>query len=90
MPPAGGNWLRLDESPFLDLGSAPFTALEAVKLVLLLPLVVPRVLVGVLVLCLIALINGAAAYNWPVDKPLTPARRRVVLVSKELLAIVFW
>lgn len=85
----GNLKIKLKDSPFFEYGT-PFTAYEAFKLVLLLPLVPIRVLLGCLAIALIALINGLAAYNWPVDKPLTPKRRSIVLQSRKLLTIVFY
>lgn len=92
MSKAGGSTsgkLRVSDSPFLEL-QTPFTAYEAFKFVLLLPVAVPRALIGVLAIALVALINSIAAWNWPVNKPLTPRRRAAILWSKELLIIVFW
>ena len=85
--PAGK--LSISDSPFLEL-QAPFTAYEAFKMVLLLPVAIPRAIIGVLAIALVALINSIAAWNWPVNKPLTPRRRAAILWSKELLIIVFW
>lgn len=84
----GNNRIKLSESPFFEFNT-PFTAYEAFKFVLLLPLFPIRLLLGALAIALIALINGIAAYNWPVDKPLTPVRRAIVLQSRKLLTIVF-
>ncbi|KAG2482434.1 hypothetical protein HYH03_018638 [Edaphochlamys debaryana] len=39
---------------------------------------------------IVAIINAAAAWNWPVDKPLPANRRAWVLRSKEFLVIVLW
>lgn len=91
--PTGGGGDRtqlynVQNSPFLEL-RCPFTAYEALKMVLLLPLLLPRVLVGVGAIALIAAINSCVAWNWPVDRPLTPWRRRLVLASKELVFVVF-
>lgn len=41
-------------------------------------------------LCVIAVINTFAAYNHPIDQPLAPWRRNLILASKELVVIVFW
>ncbi|GLC72510.1 hypothetical protein PLESTF_001258800 [Pleodorina starrii] len=79
----------LADSPFVELG-CPFTLYEAFKMALLLPLLPLRLAFGGLALVAIATINSLAAWNWPLDTPLTPWRRRVVLLSKELVLVVLW
>lgn len=76
-------------SPFIEL-KTPFTAYEAFKMVLLLPLVPIRLLVAVLACSVIAVINTFAASNWPLTKPLPKARRDWVLFSKEIFIVALW
>lgn len=77
------------DSPFIEL-NCPFTLYEALKMALLLPLVPLRIVVGGLALVAIAVINSIAAWQWPLDKPLTPMRRKLVLFSKELVLVTLW
>lgn len=75
-------------SPFLEL-ERPFTSYEAFKLVLLLPLMIVKLIIGVGTLCLIALLNSLAAMGNADDQPLSPARRQVILfTSRYLLPVV--
>ncbi|GFR51156.1 hypothetical protein Agub_g13511 [Astrephomene gubernaculifera] len=76
-------------SPFLEL-QTPFTDAEALRMVILLPLMIPRFLIAVLTVSIVAIINTIVAWNWPVDKPLSVKRRALVLWSKELLIVVLW
>ena len=76
---------NLHTSPFLEL-SSPFTAYEAIKLLLLLPLLPLRLIVGCAVICII---NSLAAWGVEEGEPLSAWRRRLVLASKELLPAVF-
>ncbi|EFJ39592.1 hypothetical protein VOLCADRAFT_100782 [Volvox carteri f. nagariensis] len=57
---------------------------------LLLPLLPLRIAIGGLALVAIAIINSLAAWNWPPEVPLTPWRRRIVVLSKELVVITLW
>lgn len=77
------------KSPFLDL-SSPLTRYEVFKLVLLLPTVIPRIIVGLFVLIIIATINSIAILGCNMEGPIAPWRRRICLMSKELLIIVFY
>lgn len=88
MAGASGRSYNTKDSPFLEL-RCPFTALEGLQMAIMLPLLPFRLAIGGGALVLIALVNSFAAYNWPVDKPLTPWRRRLVLASKELVWVVF-
>ncbi|GIL87534.1 hypothetical protein Vretimale_14747 [Volvox reticuliferus] len=76
-------------SPFIELG-CPFNLYEAFKMLLLLPLLPFRLAIGGLALVAVALINSLVVRNWPLEKPLTPWRRRAVLFSKELVLITLW
>jgi lysophosphatidylcholine acyltransferase/lyso-PAF acetyltransferase len=80
---------RQMDSPFLEL-SSPLTRYEVFKLVLLLPTVIPRVVVGVFVLIIIATINSIAIIGCNMEGPIAPWRRRICLISKELLIVVFY
>lgn len=88
MTSASGKY-DVRSSPFLEL-QTPFTAYEAFKMVVLLPLVPLRILIAVLACSVVAIINTCAAWGWPVDKPLTAKRRAWVLFSKEFLVVALW
>lgn len=79
----------LHDSPFLELRN-PITALEICRIIFLLPLAILRSFIGCSALCVIAAVNTFAAYNHPIDQPLAPWRRSIILASKELVVIVFW
>jgi hypothetical protein len=79
----------LENSPFIELG-CPFTLYEAIKMLLILPLVPLRLVIGGLALVAISVINSVTVWKWPLEKPLTPWRRRVVLLSKELVLVTLW
>ncbi|PNW78002.1 hypothetical protein CHLRE_10g460350v5 [Chlamydomonas reinhardtii] len=81
--------MKLRDSPFLELG-CPFTAYEALKMLLLLPWVPLRLCLGGAALVALAVINSAAAWGVPPDQPLPAWRRNVVLASKELVGVVLW
>eukprot|EP00798_Chlamydomonas_sp_ICE-L_P011193 gene11193-18810_t len=79
---------RIEDSPFVEL-DRPFTAYEAFKMVVLLPLAIPRALIGCLALVLIALINVLAVLGCgDIEAPMPAWRRRIILASKELLVVV--
>lgn len=81
--------LKNDMSPFIELQS-PFTVVEALKMLLLLPTVFPRVLIGVLTLLIIAFVNSLAIVGCDLNAPLPPRNRQLCLYSKELLLVVFY
>ncbi|CAD7699234.1 unnamed protein product [Ostreobium quekettii] len=76
-------------SPFLDLRS-PFTAWEKVKMALLIVTVIPRVLLAFLALSCMALLSTLATLHWPLDKPLPPMRRKIVLWSRHFSMVCVW
>eukprot|EP00803_Ostreobium_quekettii_P008157 evm.model.scf_3012.1 EVM.evm.TU.scf_3012.1 scf_3012:3275-11455(+) len=76
-------------SPFLDLQS-PFTAWEKVKMALMIVTVIPRALLGLIALSCMALMSTVATLGWPLDKPLPPERRRIVLLSRHFAMFCIW
>ncbi|GLI63753.1 hypothetical protein VaNZ11_006826 [Volvox africanus] len=81
------DWV--ESSPFIELG-CPFTLYGALKMLFLLPLLPFRLAIGGLALVTIAVTNSLVIWNWPLEKPLPPWRRRVVLLSKELVLVTLW
>ncbi|MEW5300930.1 MAG: hypothetical protein WDW36_003821 [Sanguina aurantia] len=79
----------LHDSPFLELRN-PLTAFDVCRIIFLFPIAIVRSFIGCMALCVIAAINTFAAYNHPIDQPLAPWRRNLILASKELVVVVFW
>lgn len=77
------------DSPFLDL-SSPFTAWEAFKLVVLLPLLVPRLLICLTAMVCLATCSYLAASGCDLTQPLTWWRRRLVVIASSFALIVLW
>lgn len=88
-PPTVGGKVRVEDVPFIEL-TTPFSTYEAIKMILLLPLVPIRATLGVLAFCLMTLVNMVAAYGCANDQPLSPWRRQLVLWGKELLIGTIW
>lgn len=77
------------DSPFLDLDS-PFTPWEALKMAMLLPLVVPRVLLCVIAMMCLAACSYIAASGCDLTQPLPRWRRRLVLFASCFARVVLW
>ena len=78
------------DSPFFEL-NCPFTTYEAVKMVLLLPLVPLRLLLVLVGVCTMALLCSLACIGGlGQDQPLPIQRRRLVLLGKEALQLTLW
>jgi 1-acyl-sn-glycerol-3-phosphate acyltransferase len=89
-PPA--SWAHYDTktSPFLDLGM-PFTAYEALKLVIFAPLLVLRCAVALAACTVLACFSAAASAGHPsMDTPFPPWRRRLAVTGSKLAGVVLW
>ena len=63
---------------------------EALKLVLLSPLIIPRCL-GALAACtVLACMSALAAWDWPESTPLSTPRRALTVVASKLAGVVLW
>ncbi|KAK9835897.1 hypothetical protein WJX74_010493 [Apatococcus lobatus] len=74
-------------SPFLER-QTKFTPWEAFKLVLLLPLAIPRIISGLLAVLLLAGMSFVAAYGWPIEKPMPTWRRKIVWHSRHCAGFI--
>ncbi|CAL8471402.1 g10944 [Coccomyxa elongata] len=83
------HWKHYDtkNSPFLEL-KTPFTAREAAKMAFFLPWLLPRIVLGVLSLTLLAIMSFFAALGWPLEEPMPPWRRKVVTASANCAGFV--
>ncbi|KAK9866278.1 hypothetical protein WJX84_006341 [Apatococcus fuscideae] len=74
-------------SPFLER-QTPFNAWEAFKLVLLFPLAIPRLILGVSAVFVLAGMSFIAAHGWPIEKPMPPWRRNMVKASRHCAGFI--
>ena len=85
--------LTIDPNPSLfplSISRPPKTNREALKLLLLSPLIIPRCL-GALAACtLLAAMSALAAWDWPESRPLSRPRRALTVAASKLAGVVLW